>query len=112
METKIDFEKFEEMDLRVGKIVEASRIEKSNKLIKLQVDLGEESPRQIVAGIAPFYEEEELEGKQVVVVANLEAAELMGKKSNGMVLCAHNEEKEKCSVVEPEEEMELGTQVV
>lgn len=112
MNNKIDFEKFDQVDLRVGKVVEASRIEKSNKLIKLRVDLGEESPRQIVAGIASFYEEEELEGKQVVVVANLEPTELMGEESNGMVLCAHNEEKENCSIVEPEEEMQLGTKVV
>lgn len=112
MGTKINFEKFDQVNLKIGKIIEASRIEESNKLIKLQVDLGEENPRQIVAGIAPFYEEKELEGKQVVVVANLEPAELMGEQSNGMVLCAHNEENEKCSIVEPEEEMELGTKVV
>lgn len=112
MDTKINFEKFEQVDLQVGEITEASRIEKSNKLIKLQVDLGEQSPRQIVAGIAPFYAEEGLEGKQVVVVANLEPAELMGERSNGMVLCAHNEENEKCSIVTPEEEMELGTKVL
>lgn len=112
MEKKINFKKFDQVDLRVGKIIEATRMENTDKLIKLQVDLGEDTPRQIVAGIAPFYKEEELEGKQVVVVANLEPAELMGEKSNGMVLCAHNEEKEECAIIEPAGEMQLGTKVV
>lgn len=112
MSQKIDFEKFEQIDLRVGKVIEAQKIEKSDKLIKLQVELGEKKPRQIIAGIAPFYEEEELEGREVIVVANLEAVELMGKKSNGMVLCAHNEEKGECCIAEPEKEIEPGTKVV
>ena len=112
MENKINFEQFEQMKLRVGKILEADRMEDTDKLIKLKVDLGEESSRQIVAGIARFYKEDELEGRQVVVVANLEPAELMGERSNGMVLCAHNEKEDECCLVEPEKDMELGTKVV
>ena len=69
------------------RIIAAERVPKSNKLVKLQVDLGDEQ-RQIVAGIAAQYEPESLVGRNVVVVANLKPAKLMGVESNGMVLAA------------------------
>lgn len=88
----ISYDDFARVQLRVGQIVAAEKIEKSEKLLKLQVDLGEPSgPRQIVAGIAKFYKPEELIGRKVSVVANLKPAKLMGQQSNGMILAASDE---------------------
>jgi methionyl-tRNA synthetase len=84
---RIGIEDFQKVKLVTGKIVAAERVPKSNRLVKLQVDLGSEQ-RQVVAGIAAQYEPEQLLGRNVVVVANLKPAKLMGVESNGMVLAA------------------------
>jgi len=84
----ITIDKFFETELKVGTIQAAERVPKSEKLIKMQVDLGEETPRQIVAGIGLAYQPEDLVGKQVAVVANLQPAKLMGIESQGMILAA------------------------
>ena len=84
---RIAIEDFQKVRLRTARIVAAERVPKSNKLMKLEVDLGDEQ-RQIVAGIAAQYEPESLVGRNVVVVANLKPAKLMGVESNGMVLAA------------------------
>ena len=83
----IGIEDFMKVDLRVGKIITAERVEKSAKLIKLQVDIGTET-RQVVAGIGKSYSPEELMGKSIVIVANLKPAKLMGIESQGMLLAA------------------------
>jgi methionyl-tRNA synthetase len=83
----IGIEDFMKVDLRVGKIVSAERVEKSEKLVKLKVDLGTET-RQVVAGIGKSYSPEELMGKSIVIVANLKPAKLMGIESQGMLLAA------------------------
>ncbi|HWZ87159.1 MAG TPA: methionine--tRNA ligase subunit beta, partial [Thermoanaerobaculia bacterium] len=84
---RITIEDFQKVRLRTAKILVAERVPKSNKLMRLEVDLGDER-RQIVAGIAAVYEPEALVGRNVVVVANLKPAKLMGVESNGMVLAA------------------------
>ena len=83
---EIDMETLQRMDLRVATIIRAEPIQRAKKLLKLEVDVGER--RTIVAGISGSYRPEDLEGKQVVVVANLKPAKLMGTVSNGMVLAA------------------------
>jgi methionyl-tRNA synthetase len=85
----ISFKDFQRLDLRVGTIKQVETIPKSKKLIKLIVDLGEE--RVVVAGIAGHFDEADLIGRQVIVVANLEPAKLMGVESQGMVLAAEDE---------------------
>ncbi len=85
----IGIEDFMKVDLRVGKIVSAERVVKSEKLVKLQVDIGAET-RQVVAGIGKSYTPEELLGKTIVIVANLKPAKLMGIESQGMLLAASN----------------------
>jgi methionyl-tRNA synthetase len=85
--TQIDIAEFGRLDLKVGQVKEAEKIQGSKKLIKLQVDLGTEV-RQVVAGIAEAYAPEALVGKKIVLVANLKPAKLMGVESNGMVLAA------------------------
>ena len=82
-------EEFQNADLRIGKIVAAEPVEGSEKLLKLQVDLGEPIPRQILSGIARHYRPEVIMGKHVVIIANLEPRMMMGHESQGMLLAAH-----------------------
>jgi methionine--tRNA ligase beta chain len=85
----ITFEKFKETDLRVATILEAEKVEGSEKLVKLQIELGVElGQRQIVAGIGLAYKPEDLIGRQIIIVANLEPKTLMGQESQGMLLAA------------------------
>ena len=86
-DNRIGIEEFQKVRLVTGKVLEAERVPKSNKLVKLQVDLGTER-RQVVAGIAAKYAPEALVGRNVVIVANLKPAKLMGVESNGMILAA------------------------
>ena len=86
----IDFEMFQKMDLRAGIVKHAEPVPKSKKLLRLIVDIGEE--RQVVAGIAQSHSAEEMIGKQVIVVANLQPAKLMGIESRGMVLAVKDGE--------------------
>ncbi|AEA11797.1 methionyl-tRNA synthetase, beta subunit [Thermoproteus uzoniensis 768-20] len=81
----ISIDDFKKIELKVGKVLEAQRIEGSKKLIRLVVDLGSEK-RQIVAGLAEHYAPEALVGKYVIVVANLQPRRLMGYESQGMLL--------------------------
>jgi len=83
----ISIDDFKKIDLRVAKVLAAEKVPKSEKLIKLQISIGDEK-RQIVAGIARHYEPENLVGKKIIVVANLQAAKLMGQESQGMLLAA------------------------
>ena len=88
VEEFITIDDFAKVDLRVGEVLEASRIEGADKLLKLRVDLGEAEPRQILAGIAQHYEPESLVGRKVVIVANLKPRKMRGLESHGMVVAA------------------------
>lgn len=84
----IDYEDFAKLDIRVGKVLLAEPVKKSKKLLRIEVDIGEKNPRQLVAGMASYYTPEELVGKSVIVLANLKPAKLCGVESNGMMLAA------------------------
>lgn len=84
---EIHLEDFQRIDLRVGEVVGAERVEGTRALMVLRVNLGEEE-RTLVAGLAPYYTPEEIVGKRVIVVANLEPAVIRGVKSQGMLLAA------------------------
>jgi len=84
----IEIDDFAKVDLRVGQVLSAERIPKADKLLLLKVDIGEEQPRQILAGIAQYYEPEKLIGRKVVIVANLKQRKLRGLESQGMVVAA------------------------
>ena len=84
----IEITDFAKIDLRVGEVRSAERIPKADKLLLLTVDIGEEKPRQILAGIAQYYEPENLVGRKIVVVANLKPRKLRGYESQGMLLAA------------------------
>jgi methionyl-tRNA synthetase len=89
---EITIDVFDQVEFRVGQIVEADKIKKAKKLLKLQVDLGGET-RQIVSGIAEWYAPEDLVGKKVIVVANLKPVKLRGELSQGMILAADKDGK-------------------
>jgi len=86
---EIVFDDFAKLDLRIGKIVQAEKVEKADKLLKLEVDLGFET-RTVVSGIAMHFKPEEIIGKQVVVVANLAPRKMRGIESKGMILMAED----------------------
>jgi len=104
----INFEEFQKIDLRVGKIIEVEKVEGTDKLLKLKVDLGEEK-RQLVAGIAKFYQPEDLVGKEIVVVVNLEPKTFRGIESQGMLLAADVQGRP--VILKPDEEVPPGTKV-
>jgi methionyl-tRNA synthetase len=84
----ITIDDFAKVELRTAKVLEAERMPKSQKLLKLKVDAGDPEPRTILAGIAESYEPEALIGKSIVIVANLAPRKMMGLESQGMVLAA------------------------
>jgi methionyl-tRNA synthetase len=106
---QITIEEFAKIDLRVAKVLAAEKVEGSDKLLKLQVKLGNEQ-RQIVAGIAKHYSAEQMVGKEIVVVANLKPAKLRGLLSEGMLLAASNEEG-KLAIIRPEAVIGEGAKV-
>ncbi|WP_202319301.1 methionine--tRNA ligase [Archaeoglobus neptunius] len=105
---EVTIEDFQKLDIRIGKVLKAEKIKKSKKLIKLIVDIGDEQ-RQIVSGIAEDYKPEELEGKLVVVLANLRPAKFMGVESKGMILAA--EKDGRAILLTPEKDVDPGTRV-
>ena len=104
----IVFDDFAKIDLRVGTIVSAEKVEKADKLLKLQVDLGFET-RTIVSGIALHFKPEEIVGKQVTVVTNLAPRKMRGIESNGMILMA--EDNGKLHFINPEDKINSGSTV-
>jgi methionyl-tRNA synthetase len=84
----IEIEDFAKVDMRVGQVLTAERVPKSDKLLRFTIDVGEQQPRQVLAGIAEYYEPETMIGRKVVVVANLKPRKLRGFESQGMVVAA------------------------
>lgn len=109
LKAEIVYDDFAKLDLRVGTIVEASKVEKADKLLKLSVDLGFET-RTIVSGIALHFAPEAIVGKQVVVVANLAPRKMRGIESNGMILMAEDQQG-KLHFVRPEDAINPGAAV-
>jgi len=107
--TKITIDDFKKIELRVAKILSCEQIPKSKKLLKMKVTIGTEE-RQILAGIAEHYKPEDLIGKTIIVVANLEPAKLMGNESQGMMLAASDDNGKLCFVT-TEKEMQAGSVV-
>jgi methionine--tRNA ligase beta chain len=104
----VTFQEFQKLELKIGKIIKAEKVSGSDRLLKLEVDLGAEI-RQIVAGIAEFYQIQDLIGRQVVVFANLEPKEFMGVESQGMLLAADVDGKP--VFLRPDTEVPAGAKV-
>jgi len=107
-ENLISIEDFAKVELTVGKVIACEKVEKSEKLLKLQVDLGKET-RTIVSGIAMSYNEENIIGKLVAVITNLKPAKLMGIESNGMLLAA--KDKHSLKLVTLDGDITPGTRI-
>ena len=109
LKSEIVFDDFAKIDLKVGTILSAEKVEKADKLLKLSVDLGFET-RTIVSGIALHFKPEEIVGKQVVVVANLAPRKMRGIESNGMILMAEDKDG-KLHFVNPQDSINPGAPV-
>ncbi len=105
----VTIEEFSKMELRVGTVTSAKPHPNADRLLVLTVDIGEETERQLVAGIRAHYSPEELVGRQLVVVANLQPAKLRGVESQGMLLAASDGDQ--VIVLRPEKRVRVGSQV-
>lgn len=105
----ISFDHFKKMDLRVAQIKECEEVPGADRLYKLTIDAGEE--RQIVAGIKAYYSKEELVGKKIIIVANLEPRPLRGVMSHGMLLAASSEDKSSVVLIVPDKDIANGSVV-
>ena len=108
---EIDIETFATVKFRVATIEKVEAIPKSKKLYQIQLDVGELGKRQIVSGIALHYTPEQLVGRQIVIVANLKPAKLMGVESHGMLLAASTEGDEVLAVLSPDKAISAGARV-
>jgi len=106
---KISYDDFSRVQLRLAQVLKAEKVEKADKLLRLEIQLGEEK-RQIVAGIAKHYAPEQLIGKTIVVVANLQPAKIRGLESNGMLLAAEDETGQ-LAVLTPDRPVQCGARV-
>ena len=105
----ISFNEFKKMELRVGEVLSVQDHPNADKLIVMKVDIGGEE-RQLVAGLKPWYAAEQLKGKKVVVVANLEPAVLRGEKSEGMLLAA--QDGDDVVILVPERDVKPGSAIL
>lgn len=106
---EIQYDDFAKLDLKTGTVISCEKVEKADKLLKLEVDLGTEK-RTIVSGIAQHYNPEEMIGKQVIVVTNLAPRKMRGIESQGMILTTENKEG-KLFLLQPEKQVEPGSNV-
>jgi methionine--tRNA ligase beta chain len=107
--TEIPFEEFQKLDLRIGKILEASHVPGSRNLIKMIVDFGDEK-RQAVAGLLQYYKPEELVGKKCAFILNLQRRKLMGIESQCMVFAAEDS-KGNVVLLQPEKDITEGSRI-
>jgi len=84
----VSYDDFKKLDIRVGLVLEAEDLEKSDHLLRLKVDIGEKHPRQIIAGLKGYYHPKRLVNRKVIVLANLQPRKMMGLESQGMLLAA------------------------
>lgn len=106
---KIPIQDFAKLDLRVGKILEVDDHPNADKLYVLKVDLGEEYPRTIVAGLKPYYKKSDLINKKAIFIANLQPSKIRGIESNGMILAASSNDK--AIFLTPESDAEVGSKI-
>ncbi|HEQ78222.1 MAG TPA: methionine--tRNA ligase subunit beta, partial [Euryarchaeota archaeon] len=99
---------FSKLDIRIARVLKAEKVKDTDKLLKLRVSLGNEE-RQIIAGLAEHYTIEELEGKKVILLANLKPRKIRGEVSQGMLLAAVSEDK--VSLLIPDRDIKLGSNI-
>lgn len=107
---QINFDDWKKLKIKVGKIVEVERVPKTEKLYKLKVNIGEKII-QIVTSLVPYYAEDELKDKKIIVLVNLKPAKFGGEVSEGMLLCAEKEDGSECVLLGLDKDIEVGTQI-
>lgn len=107
----ISYEDFAKLQMKTGNVLKCDKAENADKLYVLQIDIGEERPRQIVSSLADYYSAEELIGKDVVVLVNLKPAKMRGHLSEGMLLCAETEDGKTCVLLKAESRTAPGTEI-
>ncbi len=107
MSKTVKFEQFAELELKIGTVISAERVEGSKKLLKVMINLGDEE-RQVVAGFGKFLAPEDLIGKQVPIAVNIEPAKIMGVESNGVFIAV---DQGGAVLLTPEEEVPNGSKV-
>lgn len=110
MDTHVSFDDWLKVEMKVAKIVGVEKVPNRDKLYKIQVELGEKEPRQIISGLVPYYTPEELMDRKIIVVSNLTPATIAGQQSNGMLVGAENSEG-KFVLLSVSEDIEVGSMV-
>lgn len=110
MET-INIDDFSKIKIKIGKIIEAEKLEESNKLLKLKVDFGNEDIRQVLSGIAKWYNPEEIINKNFAFVVNLEPRKILEYESQAMILASHDPENDIVSILTPDKDINHGSNV-
>ena len=108
---EITYNDFAKLQLKTGKVLECVKAENAEKLYVLQVDIGEEKPRQIVSSLVDYYTAEALVGKEIIVLINLKPAKMRGHVSEGMLLCAETVDSSVCVLLTPETHVPSGTDI-
>lgn len=108
---EIRYDDFKKLQMRIGKILSADRVESSEKLYKVLIDVGMDRPRQTVTSLVDYYTAEELVGKSVVVLVNLAPARMRGELSECMLLAAEKPDASACVLLAPEKDIEPGTPI-
>jgi len=107
----IKYTDFAKLDLRVAKILEVEEVEGADKLLKLKVFVGELGERELVAGIKQHYSKDELVGKNIIIITNLEPRKMKGIESQGMLLAAVSDDHSKVVLLEPEKDIASGSKI-
>lgn len=111
MTPKIPFADWQKLDIRVGKILKVEDHPKADKLYVMEVDINEEKPRTIVAGLKNHYTKEQLKNKLGIFITNLEPREVRGVKSDGMTLAAVDDNESIITILQPEKDIEIGSKI-
>jgi methionyl-tRNA synthetase len=108
---QIKFDDFSKVEFKVGEIKEAHEVEGSEKLLRLQVDFGEENLRTVFSGIKKWYKPEEIVGKKTVFVTNIVPRKIMGEESQAMIFGAEDESGENMSILLLDKDLPVGSKV-
>jgi len=105
----VTFDEFKKLDMRVGTVVSVEHVKRTERLYKIQVDLGELGVRQTISSLVGYYKPDELKGKKIIYLVNLKPAKFSGEMSEGMLLAA--EKGEKLALLSVDKEIENGARV-
>lgn len=108
---KVSFNDWKKLELKVGKIVAVDRVPKTDKLYRLQVDVGASQPIRLITSLVPYYSKDELINKKIVVLTNLEPAKFAGEISEGMLLCAEKHDHSQCVLLTVDKDIKPGTPI-